>query len=85
MLTQVQEMNEIIMTSLRTSEGLDLPAFSQRYGSSVVADVVKSARPYLDRNLVIEKKDHLMLSKEGKLFADGIAAALFFEDSQVKT
>ena len=84
-LTPVQEMNEIIMTSLRTSEGLDLPALSDRFGSSAVAEVIKSARPYLDRNLVIEKDGHLMLSKEGKLFADGIAAALFFEERQVKT
>ena len=84
-LTPVQEMNEIIMTSLRTSEGLDLPALSDRFGSSAVAEVIKSARPYLDRNLVIEKDGHLMLSIEGKLFADGIAAALFFEECQVKT
>ena len=85
MLTPVQEMNEIIMTSLRTSEGLDLPALLDRFGSSAVAEVIKSARPYLDRNLVIEKNDHLILSKEGKLFADGIAAAVFFEESGVKT
>ena len=71
-LTPVQQINEYIMTSLRTAEGLDLnrvPGAEFRLNSQ---KLIESGR-------LILRENKLILSKEGKLFADGIAAGLFVE------
>lgn len=69
-LTETQKRNEYIMTSLRTIEGLDLakikdPGFR-----------IKSEK-FIDQVRMIEENGFLKLTREGKLFADGIAAELF--------
>lgn len=71
-LTTVQQLNERIMLSLRTSEGLDLNSLS--VGSEQLA--VKSKK-YIEKGLMKMENNILVLTKEGKLLADGIAADLF--------
>jgi oxygen-independent coproporphyrinogen-3 oxidase len=71
-LTDTQKMNEYIMTSLRTVEGLDL----QRVQSSEFRVLSKK---FIEQGKMIEENNFLKLTKEGKLFADGIAAELFLE------
>ncbi len=73
-LTPVQQLNEYIMTSLRTMEGLDL----KRLNPPERSQLEKGAQKYLKGNLLLLKEDQLVLSREGKLMADGIAADLFF-------
>jgi oxygen-independent coproporphyrinogen-3 oxidase len=73
-LTPTQQLNEYIMTSLRTMEGLDL----NHSGKAASAKLQAASKKFIERNLMIEEQDHLKLTKEGKLFADGIAADLFF-------
>jgi oxygen-independent coproporphyrinogen-3 oxidase len=73
-LTPAQKMNEYIMTSLRTSEGIDM----QKLEKAERERLGKAVRKFIDRGMVIEKEGHLRLTREGKLFADGIAAELFF-------
>ncbi len=75
LLTPVQQMNEAIMISLRTIEGVDLNRFSEEGAQQVL----KAARRYIDRGLVINEPGRLRLTDEGKLYADGIAADLFFD------
>jgi oxygen-independent coproporphyrinogen-3 oxidase len=72
-LTEIQQVNEYIMTSLRTSEGLDLARLDVARRGQVRA----TAQTYILRQLVTERENVLMLTKEGKLLADGIAADLF--------
>jgi oxygen-independent coproporphyrinogen-3 oxidase len=72
-LTPVQKMNEYIMTSLRTSEGLNLDKVEKKEGDKLVMKVKK----YLDHGLMRWENNFLILTKEGKLLADGIAADLF--------
>jgi oxygen-independent coproporphyrinogen-3 oxidase len=75
-LTSTQRMNEYIMTSLRTIEGLDLNHFEQ-----TERDTLQTlGKKYIEKSLMIEQQDHLKLTREGKLLADGIAAELFFEE-----
>ena len=69
-LTPTQQINEYIMTSLRTMEGLDL----RRAGND---EIIKRGQQYIDTGKMILKENKLILTKEGKLFADGIAAELF--------
>lgn len=71
-LTENQRLNEYIMTSLRTAEGLDLSiAPAQKPRLELVA------AKYIGSGLMISDNGFLRLTKEGKLLADGISAALF--------
>jgi oxygen-independent coproporphyrinogen-3 oxidase len=75
-LTATQHLNEYIMTSLRTMEGLDLKKVEYAMDQELRAVI----RKFIERGLMTEESDHLKLTREGKLLADGIAAELFFEE-----
>jgi oxygen-independent coproporphyrinogen III oxidase len=78
-LTSTQKLNEYIMTSLRTIEGCDLSYVSKNFGIEKADKLVESAKAHL-RNVSLTINDSkIFLTDEGKLFADGIAADLFFE------
>jgi oxygen-independent coproporphyrinogen-3 oxidase len=78
-LTTTQVLNEYIMTSLRTMEGIDLSSVSEKFGS-VVSDTIRlKAAGYIGDLKLKENNQALMLTNEGKLLADGIAAGLFFD------
>ena len=69
LLTAAQKINEYIMTSLRTIEGLDLAIAGEQ--------IALKSRQFIDSGLMKRENNFLVLTKEGKLLADGIAAALF--------
>lgn len=72
-------LNEYIMTSLRTMDGLSLQHVKDHFGKERVTQLEKQAAVYISA-LQMERKDEtLILTKNGKLFADRIAAALFFD------
>ncbi len=76
-LTAIQQLNEYIMTALRTSEGIDLEKIKDIGGEIALKKLITDAEKYL-RSLSIEQNEnHLTLTREGKFFADGIAADLF--------
>jgi oxygen-independent coproporphyrinogen-3 oxidase len=76
-LTGVQRLNEYIMTSLRTIEGLDLEAVEKNFSSEERNKIKNSVKGYYEKKLIIITNEKLMLTDEGKLFADGIASHLF--------
>jgi oxygen-independent coproporphyrinogen-3 oxidase len=76
-LTGTQQLNEYIMTSLRTIEGISLDLLATRYNVQPDEILNKAAR-YTESNLLKNEKNYLVLTNEGKLLADGIAAELFF-------
>ena len=77
-LTQTQQLNEYILTSLRTMEGLDLDHVRIRFGENFSNDLLNAGKKYIATNKLVTRNLKLILTKEGKLFADGIAADLFF-------
>jgi oxygen-independent coproporphyrinogen-3 oxidase len=77
-LTPVQHLNEYIMTSLRTAEGLDLKHVAEAASRELLA----VSQKFIERGLMISERDHLKLTREGKLLADGIAADLFLVEAQ---
>jgi oxygen-independent coproporphyrinogen-3 oxidase len=85
-LTALQQLNEYIMISLRTLEGCDLGRVSDRFGEEVARDLVIRARHYLNEGKMEtqdegdKKEVRLVLTRAGKLLADGISADLFFLD-----
>ncbi|CAN5679255.1 radical SAM family heme chaperone HemW [soil metagenome] len=77
-LTTTQQLNEYIMTSLRTIEGLKLAVIKEKWSNDKVASIQQTARKFIDQKMMIMENDQLILTRKGKLFADGIAAELFF-------
>jgi len=76
-LTPVQQLNEYIMTSLRTMEGLSLLHAQQQWGLAMASGIEKDAGRYITEGKAVIKNSHIILTPQGKLFADGIAAELF--------
>jgi oxygen-independent coproporphyrinogen-3 oxidase len=77
-LTQMQQLNEYIMTSLRTSEGLSLTTVKNRFGKKISNDLQSGSKKWEAGGKLLLIEERIVLTKEGKLFADGIAADLFF-------
>lgn len=80
-LTPTQKLNEYIMISLRTKEGLDLTHVEQAWGFEKVALILKKAARYVERSLLLQTANKLQLTREGMLLADGIAAHFFFDEN----
>ena len=76
-LTSVQQFNEYVMTSLRTVEGINLSHVEVRFGQDMIKHLHKSAGIYFSSGKIKHSDDVIQLTREGKFFADGIAAALF--------
>ena len=77
-LTPTQVLNEYIMTSLRTSEGLSFEYIKRIWGEEKAKEIRKNAAIYILQENAMINNEHLQLTKKGKLLADGIAADLFF-------
>jgi oxygen-independent coproporphyrinogen-3 oxidase len=84
-LTRTQMLNEYIMTSLRTMEGLDLGRVRDKWGPEMAETLVRDSKKHRDQALLTLEQDVMKLTRQGKLFADGIAADLFFIDPQPAT
>jgi oxygen-independent coproporphyrinogen-3 oxidase len=76
-LTHEQQLNEYIMTSLRTLEGLSLQKVQQDFGEDKSQYVIKTAQPHLYRRNLVLENDFLKTTPDGKFLADGIASDLF--------
>lgn len=74
-LTPVQQLNEYIMTALRTDTGIELC----RLGEDQLR-VIRQAHRYILSGHVQLNEKRLWLTQEGKLLADGIASDLFAEE-----
>lgn len=77
-LTPTMMLNEYIMTTLRTSQGCLLPVVAERFGTDKRDTLLKMAGPFLDKGWMVLRNEALVLTPEGRLFADGIASDLFF-------
>jgi len=73
-LTPVQQINEKIMTALRTDLGLNLKDIASHEQT-----ILKAAQSYLQSGHLILENNMLQVTRQGKCLADGIAAALFVD------
>ncbi len=76
-LTPAQQLNEYIMTSLRTMEGLSLENVTDKWGTAALNKIKNGSTKYFAEEMMFEKDNHFILTNKGRLFADGIAAELF--------
>jgi oxygen-independent coproporphyrinogen III oxidase len=82
-LTEKQQLNEYIMTSLRTMEGISLNFMAEKWGIDIANQVKISSYIYGSRGMVRIEDQHIVLTREGKLFADGIASDLFMMEEKL--
>ncbi|RQO30085.1 coproporphyrinogen III oxidase [Taibaiella sp. KBW10] len=76
-LSPEDQINEYILTSLRTMWGIDMHYVGNRFGKEIKQALAAKMIPFL-LGQVQQKDEQYTLTKAGKLFADGIAADLFF-------
>jgi oxygen-independent coproporphyrinogen-3 oxidase len=79
-LSPTQRLNEYIMTSLRTMWGCDLLQVEREWGSEHSTQLSEGADPFIKAGKMLKQGQKLVLTNEGRLFADGIASELFFTD-----
>ena len=76
-LTEANRLNEYIMTSLRTMWGLGLNKLNAIAAASS-NQLLIVAQPYFEKEWITQKDNTIYLTQTGKLYADHIAAELFF-------
>ncbi len=77
LLTESNRLNEYVMTSLRTMWGLDLDKL-ESIAVGAKTQLLKPASEFLEREWIKQIDNKLLLTREGQLYADTIAAELFF-------
>jgi oxygen-independent coproporphyrinogen-3 oxidase len=78
-LSEIDQLNEYIMTGLRTMWGINLDYIENRYGSAAAKELLRLSTDKMGQGLIEVNNNNILLTAAGKLFADGIAADLFFE------
>jgi oxygen-independent coproporphyrinogen III oxidase len=76
-LTAKQLQNEYVMTMLRTSMGIDLHYFKEKFGTASYDYILTQAKNHIAQNNLIQTQTHLYIPEHAKFLSDGIAADLF--------
>lgn len=71
--------NDYILTSLRTIWGVDLKHLENKYGIAMTPVMKNTIESLIESGLATVNKDHLILTRKGKLLADHISMKLFIE------
>ncbi len=79
-LSLEQQYNEYVMTSIRTSWGIDLEHIKAVFGEKMALYCLQTAEEFIRHGKVELRGNRLFLTMKGKLFADGIASAMFAGD-----
>lgn len=77
LLTPDMQLNEYIITSLRTMEGCDLEHVANLWGQQESQRLLGDSEPFIRQGSMRKEGAVLILTGQGQLFADGIASALF--------
>ncbi len=75
-LSREDQVNEMILTGLRTMWGMNLDKFRQKFGQNALDGLISRLGKESPSHYNLSAQ-HLKLTEAGKLFADGIAARLF--------
>jgi oxygen-independent coproporphyrinogen-3 oxidase len=74
-LSQNDRFNELLMTGLRTKWGVDLDVLS------TISEINKDFYLYVEKRIesgeMVQRRNHILLTKKGRLMADKIASDLF--------
>ncbi|MCB0805746.1 MAG: radical SAM family heme chaperone HemW [Bacteroidales bacterium] len=76
-LSDEQKFNEYVMLSIRTMWGIQLDYIQKNFGSMQVDQFKKATLKLIREGYLKKENKSILLSKEGKLFADRITSDLF--------
>ena len=76
-LTNKEKINEYIMTSLRTMEGMDLGFIENNFSNSERERIENILEKKIEKEKYFQLNEKIILTDKGKLFADAIAVELF--------
>jgi oxygen-independent coproporphyrinogen-3 oxidase len=76
-LTESDRHNEYIMISLRKKEGIAKDDYVARFGEKQLAVLTSAVQKFKNGGSIHEDNLNFSLTRQGKLFADGIASELF--------
>ena len=77
-LSEMDLLNEYIMTALRSSKGLNKQRILEGWGQDRLTAIQQGMQAALMAGNAVEDDDAWRLTRKGKFLADGIAASLFF-------
>lgn len=76
-LTEADNWNEYVMTGIRTMWGLDLQYMNAHFRESFLEQLMKDIVPLQEKGWLESTPERIVLTMEGKLYADRIAGMLF--------
>lgn len=77
-LREIDQLNEYIMTSLRSIKGMQKDIITARWGNDKMQIISTEIDQFIQSGKIIATDRAWLLSGEGRFFADGIASSLFF-------
>lgn len=77
MLGEADQLNEYLMTSLRTMWGCDTDVVKRSWGSQRQTALLQAAKAHLAAGLLEHRNGKLLLTRRGKHMADRVASDLF--------
>ena len=77
LLSEVDQFNEYILTSLRTIWGIDAEVLKNKFSSKIIHSFNRNINTYISKGMVTFTNNQYVLTIKGKLFADRIASELF--------
>ncbi|MCR4994457.1 MAG: radical SAM family heme chaperone HemW [Bacteroidales bacterium] len=75
-LTPNERYNELVMCSLRTSQGIDLHTVQQQFGEKQLNDLMSMARPHIHAQRLICANGKMRLSEQAIMTSDDIMSDL---------
>ena len=76
-ITPKMQMEEMLLTRLRTAAGLDLEAFAHDFGQEKFDSLLARANPYINNGMLALYNHSLSLTRKGLFIADDIISSLF--------
>jgi oxygen-independent coproporphyrinogen-3 oxidase len=76
-LSESDQFNEYILTSLRTIWGIDAEVLKNKFSSEITNAFNQKINIYISKEMITLTNNQYVLTSNGKLFADKIASELF--------
>ena len=77
-IDDITRYNEYMLTSLRTIWGVDIDYLNNNFNAAIITHFNSGILPFIEKEQMILKDNHYILSQKGKLMADYIASELFW-------
>ncbi|MEZ5014793.1 MAG: radical SAM family heme chaperone HemW [Chitinophagales bacterium] len=79
-LTPTMQLNEYIMTGLRTARGISLQEIADRFGTAQSDTLLLHATKYVRSGMLVQDAIELRIPEQHFLISDALISSLFFEE-----